>query len=95
VVNLESTLYGHVDKPQPPRVKKGVPATKAVVGRRRAIFAADGKLINTPVYGCSTLVAGSAITGPAIIEEITTTIVIEPKWSARLDASASYVITRK
>ena len=40
VVNIESTLYGHVDKPQPPRVKKGAPAAKAVVGRRKAIFAA-------------------------------------------------------
>src|SRR5208337_2331754 len=35
VVNIESTLYGHVDKPQPPRVKKGAPAAKAVVGRRK------------------------------------------------------------
>ena len=75
-------------------MKKGVPATKAVVGRRKAIFAADGKLINTPVYDGSKLGAGATITGPAIIEEITTTIVIEPKWSARLDASGSYVITK-
>jgi N-methylhydantoinase A len=49
VVNIESTLYGHVDKPQPPRVKQGMPPAKAVVGRRKAIFAADGKLIDTPV----------------------------------------------
>ena len=95
VVNIESTLYGHVDKPQPPRVKKGAPAAKAVVGRRKAIFAADGKLVNTPVYDGSKLGAGATIKGPAIIEEVTTTIVIEPKWSARLDASGSYVITRK
>ena len=45
VVNIESTLYGHVDKPQPARVKKGAPAAKAVIGRRKAIFAADGKLV--------------------------------------------------
>jgi N-methylhydantoinase A len=94
VVNIESTLYGHVDKPQPPRVKQGVPPAKAVVGRRKAIFAADGKLIDTPVYDGSKLGAGAAIKGPAIIEEVTTTIVIEPKWSARLDVSGSYVITR-
>ena len=86
VVNIESTLYGHVDKPQPPRVKKGAPAAKAVVGRRKAIFAADGKLVNTPVYDGSKLGAGATIKGPSIIEEVTTTIVIEPKWSARLDA---------
>jgi N-methylhydantoinase A len=95
VVNIESTLYGHVDKPQPPRVKKGVPPAKAVVGRRNAIFAADGKLTDTPVYDGSKLGAGATIKGPAIIEEVTTTIVIEPKWSARLDVSGSYVITRK
>jgi N-methylhydantoinase A len=95
VVNIESTLYGHVEKPQPPRVKKGVPPAKAVVGRRKAIFAADGKLTVTPVYDGSKLGAGATIKGPAIIEEVTTTIVIEPKWSARLDVSGSYVITRK
>ena len=95
VVNIESTLYGHVDKPQPPRVKKGVPPAKALVGRRKASFAADGKLIDTPVYDGSKLGAGATIKGPAIIEEVTTTIVIEPKWSARLDVSGSYVITRK
>ena len=95
VVNIESTLYGHVEKPQPPRVRKGVPPAKALVGRRKAIFAADGKLANTPVYDGSKLGAGATIKGPAIIEEVTTTIVIEPKWTAKLDASGSYVITRK
>jgi N-methylhydantoinase A len=95
VVNIESTLYGHVDKPQPPRVKKGVPPGKALVGRRKAIFAADGKPTDTPVHDGSKLGAGATIKGPAIIEEVTTTIVIEPKWSARLDVSGSYVITRK
>ena len=95
VVNIESTLYGHVEKPQPPRVRKGVPPAKALVGRRKAIFAADGKLVNTPVYDGSKLGAGATIKGPAIIEEVTTTIVIEPKWTARLDASGSYLITRK
>jgi N-methylhydantoinase A len=95
VVNIESTLYGRVDKPQPPRVKKGVPPAKALVGNRKAIFAADGRPVNTPVYDGSKLGAGATIKGPAIIEEVTTTIVIEPKWSARLDVSGSYVITRK
>jgi N-methylhydantoinase A len=95
VVNIESTLYGHVDKPQPPRVKKGLPPTEALVGHRKATFAANGKMISTPIYGGSMLGASATIKGPAIIEEMTTTIVIEPRWSARLDVSGSYVITRK
>ena len=84
-----------MEKPQPPRVKTGAPPAKALVGRRKAIFAADGKLVNTPVYDGSKLGAGATIKGPAIIEEVTTTIVIEPRWTARLDVSGSYVLTRK
>ncbi len=95
VVNIESTLYGHIDKPQPPRVKKGLQAAKTLTGRRKAIFSADGKLTETPIYDGSKLGAGAIIKGPAIIEEVTTTIVVEPKWSARLDVSGSYVFTRK
>ena len=95
VVNIESTLYGHVDKPRPARVKKGARPAKALLGLRKAIFAASGKLVNTPVYNGSVLGAGATIKGPAIIEEVTTTVVIEPKWSARLDPSGSYVITGK
>jgi N-methylhydantoinase A len=95
VVNIESTLYGHVDKPKPPRVKKGLPAAEAIIGRRKAIFAANGKPVGTPVYDGSKLGASATVKGPAIIEEVTTTIVIEPKWSARLDVSGSYVISRK
>jgi N-methylhydantoinase A len=94
VVNIESTVYGRVHKPKPLRVGKGVSPTKALKGHRNAIFSADGKRTRTPVYDGGPLGAGSAIKGPAIIEEVTTTIVIEPGWRARLDASGSYVITR-
>src|SRR5262245_12023974 len=45
--------------------------------------------------GGSKLGAGATIKGPAIIEEVTTTIVIEPKWTARLDVSSSYILTRR
>ncbi len=93
VVNIESTLYGLVEKPKPPRVKKGLPAAKALIGRRKTIFSATGKPVDTPIYDGSKLGAGATIKGPAIIEEVTTTIVVEPKWSARLDVSGSYVIT--
>ena len=74
-----------------------MPAAKALVkGHRKAIFAADGKPVNARrSMTASKLGAGATIKGPAIIEEVTTTIVIEPKWSAKLDASGSYVITRK
>ena len=95
VVNIESTLYGRIDKPKAPRLGKGATVAKALKGHRKAIFEASGKATKTPIYDGDKLGAGAVIAGPAIIEEVTTTIVIEPGWSAKLDASGSYVITRK
>ncbi len=95
VVNIESTLYGYIDKPRLPKLAKGASIAKALKGHRKAIFDAKGKGARTPVYDGGSLGAGATIKGPAIIEEVTTTIVIEPGWTARLDASGSYVITNK
>jgi N-methylhydantoinase A len=95
VVNIESTLYGRIDKPKAPKLAKGGPAAKAVKGHRKAIFVASGKATKTPIYDGGKLGAGASLAGPAIIEEVTTTIVIEPGWTAKLDASGSYVIKRR
>ncbi len=95
VVNIESTLYGAVEKPRPPKLGRGAPAAKALKGRRNAIFSSSGKAAKVPVYDGGKFGAGALVKGPAIIEEVTTTIVIEPGWSARLDASGSYVLSRR
>jgi N-methylhydantoinase A len=94
VVNIESTLYGRIAKPKPPKLGKGLGPAKALKGYRSAIFSPSGKGAKTPVYDGARLGAGAKLAGPAIIEEITTTIVIEPGWQVKLDASGSYVITK-
>jgi N-methylhydantoinase A len=95
LVNIESTLYGRIDKPKAPRLGRGGTAAKALKGYRKAIFEASGKVTRIPIYDGGKLGAGAGLAGPAIIEEVTTTIVIEPGWGAKLDASGSYLITRK
>jgi len=94
VVNIESTVYGVVEKPARMTIGKGVAPEKAIKAHRDAVFSADGKRVKTPIYDGTPLSAGATIKGPAVIEEVTTTIVIEPGWTARLDASGSYLITR-
>ena len=81
VVNIESTLYGLIDKPKLPALKKGVAPERAIKHHRKSIFSADGKGVRVAVYDGAQLGAGANIAGPAIIEEITTTIVIEPGWT--------------
>jgi N-methylhydantoinase A len=44
------------------------------------------------VYTGELLGAGDRIAGPAVIEEVTTTIVIEPGWTAELAPSGVYVL---
>lgn len=95
VVNIESTVFGRIEKPKLPTYGKGVSAKAALKGYRRAIFDVSGKATKTPIYQGEMIGTGVKIAGPAIIEEVTTTIVLEPGWSAVLDASGSYVITRK
>ena len=90
VVNIESTLYGRVDKPKPPRIAPGQGSEAAVKTRRPMIFTADGTQIEAPVYDGAKLGAGDKVAGPAVIEEETTTIAIEPGWTAELDVSGCY-----
>jgi N-methylhydantoinase A len=93
VVNVESAITGVVDKPARMTSAPGNGAHSALRGTREMIFTADGIPHETPVYDGALLGAGDRITGAAVIQEVTTTIVIEPGWMAELDASAVYVLT--
>jgi 5-oxoprolinase (ATP-hydrolysing) len=48
----------------------------------------------TPVHRRETLAPDVRITGPAVILESTGTTVVEPGWSARVDASANLILER-
>lgn len=93
VVNVESAITGAVDKPGRMRIAAGNGAHSALKGTREMIFTAEGQVHETPVYDGALLGAGDRITGPAVIQEVTTTVVIEPGWLAELDASGVYVLT--
>jgi N-methylhydantoinase A len=60
-------------------------------GRRRAWF--DGGWHDTPVYRREQLGVGAELTGPAIVEQLDTTSVIEPGDHMRVDALGNLEIT--
>ena len=101
VVNLEATVFGRVDKPKPQRLESGMALRgflsleHAIKGRRPLIFSADGGAIDAPVYDGGKLGTGDKFSGPAVVEEVTTTIVIEPGWSVAPHESGSYLIKRE
>lgn len=93
IVNIESTVFGKTALLPPPRLAKGGRPEMALKTRRQMIFSADGSATLTPVYDGEKFGADDRVHGPAVIEEPTTTIVINPGWTARLDDSGTYVIT--
>jgi N-methylhydantoinase A len=54
----------------------------------------DGEPRETPVYDGLLLRAGHRFTGPAIIEEATTTVVVPPAYSLEVDEFRNHVMTR-
>lgn len=93
IVNIESTVHGRVEKPGIPRLPvEASDASAALRAHRLMIFSGDGQATSTPVYDGGKFGAGNRIDGPAVIEEATTTILVERGWSAELDASGTYVL---
>lgn len=92
VVNVESTIVGHVEKPKRMKIAAGRGAKSALKGSRPMVFTADGQSQETPVYDGGALGAGDSLQGPAVIEEVTTTIVVEPGWTVKLHDSGVYVL---
>ncbi|PCH74821.1 MAG: 5-oxoprolinase [Rhodobacteraceae bacterium] len=93
VVNVESTIIGQVDKPAQMKIAPGKGVDQARKATRNMVFSPDGPACATPVYDGAQLGAGDELQGPAVIEEVTTTIVIEPGWRASLHESGVYVLT--
>ena len=54
-----------------------------------------GGFADTPVHRGADLVPGHRVTGPAVIEESFTTIVVYPGWRAGVDDAGDYALTRE
>jgi N-methylhydantoinase A len=84
IVNLRVVGTGMVEKPEflrAPIPDRPPPVTP--IGSRRAFF--DAGLRDVPVYDGLQLTAQSRVTGPAIVEQATTTVVVQPGYELMCD----------
>ena len=95
LVNIESTIYGKIDRPTYLELENKGQINDALKTSRNLIFSETGNLIKTPVYDGNKLSPGHQINGPAVVEEDTTTLVIEPEWFLELHKSGTYIIKKK
>lgn len=76
-------------------VSSEAPNPAALKSLRKAYFREMGGLVEVPVYDGTRLFAGNVITGPAIIEEPTTNIVVIPGSTLTLSMYGNYIINMK
>jgi N-methylhydantoinase A len=91
--NLRLIAKAEVKKTKMKKTAKGSKEPSKALKRTRQCFS-NGKFIETPVYDSGQLKPGNFITGPAIVEEPTTTVVIPMGFDCTLDEYENYVIRR-
>jgi N-methylhydantoinase A len=92
-INVRVTGIGTIPKtPLASWPAGGSDSSPALKGTRQAYFPEGGGWVETRIYDGSRLRAGNRIAGPAIVEEITTTVVICPHDVAEIDRLGNVVI---
>ena len=86
IVTLRVTASGHLGDVSMPTLPPGAgdPAD-AVVDRRRVYFDESRDFIECPIYRRERLSPEAHIAGPAILEGMDSTVVINPGWESRID----------
>jgi N-methylhydantoinase A len=90
IVNYRLTAKVPLPKPDPPRYPpRGESAAAALKGHRQAYF--DG-WVECPVYAREKLGNGNRLVGPAIVEQVDSTIVIPPGHRAFVEGFGNIII---
>ena len=90
-LNWKARLSAQLDTKKPVRQSPPAYAPAAPAEWRSGYFAEVGR-VEMPVHFGKDLQPGAIVTGPAVIEEPTTTIVVYPGMTARVGASDSYLL---
>ncbi len=91
VVNLRASAYASLGKPElsrGPAARERQPAPE----RRRAVML--DRAHDVPVFRRDALAPGAELRGPVIVEEKTSTTVVEPGWALRVDPEGNLDLTR-
>lgn len=96
MVSLKAIGIGKVKKPHLQAIPKGGPeaVASAQTGARR-VYRGNGQYEEFRIFRREGLLAGNLIHGPAVVEEITATTVIESDQTCTVDQYGNLIITRK
>jgi len=96
IINLRVTAVGHVEKTGLEKMAGSGDAVESAIKNTRKLYFQEYKdWKDVPVYDRNKMYTGHSISGPAVIEERITTIVVHPGWNARIDEFANVVMEMK
>ncbi|MEJ9280753.1 hydantoinase/oxoprolinase family protein [Ureibacillus thermosphaericus] len=91
IYGLRVTAIGTVPKPEFPKYNSAGKIEDALKGTRKVYF--DGKFVTTKIYDRDKIPVQAEIVGPAIIEQLDTTTVIPPEFTAKVDQYKNIIIS--
>jgi N-methylhydantoinase A len=89
ILSLRFTAIGRVERPHlKPLAEGGAAPDAALKAERDVIF---DRPLRCPIYDRERLLAGNVIAGPAIVEQMDTTVLLPPGTRARVDRTGTLV----
>ena len=96
IINVRLQAVGATERPDyPPEGDSGEDATGALKQKRSAYIPETGSFEPIPVYDGHRLRCGNRISGPALIETVTTTVLVSRSFDCMVDRYRSFVLYRK
>jgi N-methylhydantoinase A len=95
IYGLRVVGLGLVDKPEFPKQEGGAEIAAARRGERPVYFGEAGGFLDTAIYERSALPAGAVLEGPAIVEQMDSTVVVPADWRAEVDDYGNIVLRLK
>jgi len=94
IVNYRATALGKVQTIElVEHPVEGPDASAAIIGKRDVYFEEAGEYVDTNIYNRDLIKAGNEVQGPAIIEQMDSTIVVPPGHTARADRYLNLMIS--
>jgi N-methylhydantoinase A len=92
IYGLRVIGLGLVRKPEFPKVAGGGDLDAARSGERSVYFAEANGFLGTVIYHRAALPAGARFNGPAIVEQMDSTVVVPPDWRAEVDGYGNIIM---
>ena len=95
IITLRVTITSNVGKLGIPLLPELIQTDTSVKGRREVFFSDTTDFITCDIHARDLLQPGTVIKGPAIIESLDSTVLINPNWESLIDEYGTCILTEQ